>query len=83
LGAVDFGGAAFFARLARVGTALRSAAAVLRRFAAFGAAPLVFFFIGNPKFFMDIPKKTCRDSPSQDSPFLSPCHALPKLGRIL
>jgi len=34
-------------------------------------------------FFMNILEKTCRDSPRQDSPFRTHCHALPKLGPIL
>src|SRR5438445_6158409 len=29
------------------------------------------------------PEKACRDSPRQDSPFRTPCHALPNLGPII
>jgi hypothetical protein len=50
---------------------------VLRRFAPLGAVALVFFFMGIPE------QEACRDSPRQDSPFPTPCHALPKPGPIL
>ena len=60
----------------RCGAALRPATALLRRFAALGAVALVFFFMG-------ILEKACRNSPRQDSPFRTPCHALPNLGPIL
>jgi hypothetical protein len=94
------------------GAGLRTTA-LLRRFAAFGALALIFFFMGifnsgaSPRefflrkvFFLEkasfssrtlvFPqedlfffRKTCRSSPRQDSPFRTPCHALPNLGPIL
>ena len=63
--------------LARGGAALRSATTLLRRFAALGAVALVFFFMGISC------EKACRNSPRQDSPFRTPCHALPNHGPIL
>jgi hypothetical protein len=52
----------------------------LRRFAAPGAVALLFFFIAS---FKEACKEACRDSPRQDSPFRTPCHALPNSGPIL
>jgi hypothetical protein len=63
----DAGGAS--ARLARGGVAFRSATPLLRRFAALAPPVVIFFFMG-------LLQKACRDSPRQDSPFRTPCHAL-------
>src|SRR6476659_5564662 len=62
---------------ARCGATLRWAATLLGRFAPLAAVALVFFFMGIPE------EEACRDSPRQDSPFRTPCHALPNLGPIL
>src|SRR5947207_6804344 len=35
------------------------------------------------QFSISCSKKTCRDSPRQDSPFSTPCHTLPNHGPIL
>src|ERR1700757_2588761 len=68
------------------GGGLRAPSAPLRRFAGLAEVVLVLFFTGicnsgtSPILFL---KKACRSSPRQDSPFRTPCHALPNLGPIL
>src|SRR5258708_25593091 len=40
-------------------------------------------FLMLTRLHLKCPEEGCRDSPRQDSPFRTPCHALPNLGPIL